>query len=145
MKKIFFSLLIIPFASIGGFSNSSLHYNSKPIEIRSGEWPIILEESPDRAGAVYTLQFRDMQVMTSSVMDTLVFPNLSQLKYFETALTTLKSGNTGDMARFKDYSIARTDKKNDGTWYTLKLKYTLTDFKQSEADFMVKTIRGLKF
>ena len=78
-------------------------------------------------------------------MDTLPFPNTSQLKYFEKALTTLKAGHNGDIARFKDYSITRADKKYEGTWYLLKIKFGLTDFKQSEADLMINTIRGLKF
>ena len=143
MKKVFLSLLLIPFAGIGRFDNSALH-SKKPVEIRSGDWPIILERSVDRADTSYSIQFRDMQVMNASVMDTLLFPDVTQLKYFEKALTTLKAGSTGDMARFKTYSVTKTNKK-DGAWYILKLKWTATDFKQSEADLLAKTIAGLKF
>jgi hypothetical protein len=144
MKKVFLCLLLMPFAGIGRFDSSSLR-SKKPVEIRSGDWPIILERSINNYDTSYSIQFRDMQVSTSSVLDTLALPDLTQLKYFEKALTTLKAGSTGDMARFKNYSLTRTDKKNEGTWYILRLKWTLTDFKQSEADLLVKTIRGLQF
>ena len=144
MKHLFFCLLIISFAGSGGFTRIPL-YNDKPVEIRSGEWPIMLQRTIERSDTTYSLQFRDAQVLSVSVMDTLPFPDLSQLKYFEKALTTLKTGNNGDIAKFKNYSIIRADKKYEGTWYMLKLKWSLTNFRQSEADLMIKTIRGLKF
>ena len=144
MKQLFFSLLIIPFAGRVWFNRIPLH-NDKPVEIRSGEWPIMLQRTIEQSDTTYSLQFRDAQVLSVPVMDTLPFPDLSQLKYFEKALTTLKTGHNGDIARFKNYSIVRADKKYEGTWYILKLKWSLTNFRQSEADLMINTIRGLKF
>jgi len=76
-------------------------------------------------------------------MDTLSFSNLQQLRYFEKALTTLKSGNNGDIAKFKDYSLKRADKKYEGIWYILRHQWGSTDFRQPEADIMIKTIRSL--
>ncbi|MEO5681996.1 MAG: hypothetical protein ABIQ88_05100 [Chitinophagaceae bacterium] len=145
MKKIFLSLLIIPVAGIGRFNRMHLLPTDKPVEIRTGEWPLLLQRSIEQSDTTYSLQFRDVQVLSGVVMDTLAFTNTAQLKYFEKALTTLKTGHTGDIARFKDYSITRADKKYEGVWYILKIKWGLTDFKQAEADLMVKTIRGLKF
>jgi len=144
MKKLFFSLLLIPFAGIGRL-NHILPPAGNLVEIRSGKWPIILQRDIAQPDTVYSLQFRDAQVLSSLVMDTLSFPNTSQLKYFEKALTALKTGKTGDIAKFKNYSITRADKKYEGVWYILKLKWSLTDFRQSEADLMIKTIKGLKF
>lgn len=141
MKKLFLSLLVIPFS---GIDRAPLSANN-PIEIRSGDWPILLETNIRGSDTSYLLQFRDVQVLNSVVMDTLAFPNPSQLRYFEKALTTLKAGHNGDIAKFKDYSIVRADKKYEGVWYLLKIKWGLTDFKQSEADILVKTIRGVKF
>jgi hypothetical protein len=144
MKTIFFCLLIIAMAGIswvGGMHTSA----SKLVEIRTGQWPIILETTIERSDTSYSLQFRDVQVLNSVVMDTLPFANSTQLKYFEKALTTLKAGHNGDIAKFKDYSIVRADKKYEGTWYLLKIKWGMTDFKQSEADMLIKTIRGTKF
>ena len=141
MKKLLLGLLIIPFAGINrGFLSAG-----SAVEIRSGDWPILLQRSIDRSDTTYSLQFRDVQVLNSVVMDTLAFPNSTQLKYFEKALTTLKTGNNGDIARFKDYSIKRADKKYEGTWYILQIKWGLTDFKQADADIMIKPIRAQKF
>ncbi|MEO5592890.1 MAG: hypothetical protein ABIR15_09440 [Chitinophagaceae bacterium] len=144
MKKIFLSLLLIPFAGLG-----RLHSMPPPsgsiVEIRSGKWPIIMQREIAQTDTTYSLQFRDAQVLSSLVMDTLSFPNSSQLKYFEKALSVLKTGKTGDIAKFKNYSITRADKKYEGVWYILKLKWSLTDFRQSEADLMINTIKGLKF
>jgi len=135
---------MIPFAGNGGMPGISESTHS-PIEIRSGQWPIQLERTIQQSDTSYSLQFRDAQVLSSVVMDTLPFSNLSQLKYFEKALSILKTGNNGDIARFKDYSVKRADKKYEGTWYILQIKWGLTDFRQSEADLMVKTIRESKF
>ncbi len=144
MKTILLSLLIIALAGIGWVSR--MHQPASYLtEIRSGDWPIVLETTVGGFDTSYSLQFRDVQVLNSVVMDTLAFPNSTQLKYFEKALTTLKAGHNGDIARFKDYSVARADKKYEGTWYLLKIKFGMTDFKQSEADILVKTIRGAKF
>ena len=144
MKKVFLSLLLIPFAGIGRL-NSTHASHGEPVEVRSGEWPILLQRSIAQSGTSYSLQFRDMQVMSTVVMDTLSFPDISQLRYFEKALTVLKTGHNGDIAKFSDYSIKRADRKYRDTSYILKIKWGLTDFKQSEADILIKTIRGLKF
>jgi hypothetical protein len=138
MKKLILSLFIVPFAGKAGFNSAPPSPNNL-FEIRSGDWPIVLEKS----GTSYSLQFRDMQVLTDVVMDTLPFPDLSQLKYFEKALSVLKTAKNGDIAKFKDYSIKRADKKYEGVWYILRIKWGLTDFRQSEADIMINTIRGL--
>ena len=144
MKQLLLGLLVIPFATIGWMNRIPQPANN-PVEIRSGEWPILLERTIEQSDTSYSLQFRDVKVRSAVVMDTLPFPNLVQLKYFEKALTTLQTGHNGDIARFKDYSIKRADKKYEGVWYMLEIKWGLTDFRQPEADLMIKTIRGLKF
>ncbi|MHA4809736.1 hypothetical protein ACX0G9_16600 [Flavitalea flava] len=142
MKKLLLSALLLPFASLAGFiANPSESKNL--LEVRAGDWPINLDRYIDRRDTTYLLMFRDQQVMSGVVMDTLPFPGLQQLKYFEQALTVLKTGHNGDIARFKTYSLKRADKKNEGTWYILRDKYGLTDFQQTEADMMTKTIKGL--
>lgn len=135
--------MILALAGLGWVSRMHNSTN-KLVEIRSGDWPIVLESAIGRSDTSYTLQFRDVQVLNSVVMDTLAFANTAQLVYFEKALTILKTGHNGDIARFKDYSVARADKKYEGTWYLLKVKWGMTDFRQSEADILVKTIRGIK-
>lgn len=141
MKRLILSALLLPFAGKAGLH--SAHSADNLVEVRSGQWPINLERNTDRSGTSYSIIFRDQQVMNGEVLDTLVFSNLEQLKYFEKALTVLKTGHNGDIARFKDYTLKRADKKFDGVWYILQPKYGTTDFQQPEADIMTKTIRGL--
>ena len=140
MKKLLLSVLFIPFAGLHRIPSLSTTHLA---EVRSGEWPMDLERDVDRGDTSYSLIFRDQQVDDGVLMDTLAFPNLQQLKYLEKALTVLKSGHNGDIARFSNYSIKRADKKFDGVWYMLTDKYGLTDFQQPEADIMCKTIKGL--
>jgi hypothetical protein len=142
MKELLLSFLLISFCGDLGHPTRRTSSDNL-VEVRTGDWPISLERSVEDADTSYSLQFRDNQVLTSVVMDTLPFVNLSQLKYFGQALSVLRVGSNGDIARFKDYSIKRTDRKSDGTWYVLQHKYGITDFKQPEADIMISTIRKL--
>jgi len=139
MKRLILCSLFIPFAGFNGAYNSS----DNLVEIRSGDWPIILERTIEKRDTSFSLQFRNQQVLNEMVMDTLPFPNLQQLKYFEKALSVLKTGKNGDIAKFKNYSIKRAEKKYEGIWYILRLKWSSTDFRQPEADLMINTIRNL--
>jgi hypothetical protein len=142
MKKLILFAIFLPFAShqkaLKRESNST-----NILEVRTGEWPINLEKNTGRSGTSYSLLFRDQQVVSGVMMDTLEFPDLGQLKYFGKALTVLKTGHNGDIAKFKDYSIKRAEKKYEGIWYILRIKFGLTDFRQPEADLMISTIRAL--
>src|ERR1700761_8079812 len=71
-------------------------------DVRTGAWPMNLERDIDRRDTSYSLIFRDQQVLDAVVMDTLVFENVGQLRYFKQALEVLKKGNNGDIANFKD-------------------------------------------
>jgi hypothetical protein len=139
MKKLILISLFIPFAGKAGF-NSVHKPSTNLVEVRSGDWPINLEKESDNS---YSLQFRDEQYMNVVVMDTLPFADLSQLKYFEQALSVLKTGVNGDIAKFKDYSIKKVATKKDAIWYMLRFKWSLTNFQQPEADIMINAIKNL--
>src|ERR1700730_3157273 len=143
MKRLILSSMLIPFVAWMGINGGRHRLSPDQVEIRSGKWPILLEKSTAIPGAAYSLQFRDQQVVTGVVMDTLPFPNLVQLKYFEEALSTLKTGNNGDIAKFKDYSIKRAEVKREAVWYILRIKWGLTNFQQPESDIMIRTIKNL--
>ncbi len=141
MKRLFLSALFLPFAGGAGYRADPSTTNLA--DVRSGKWPISLEQWVERRDTSYVLLFRDQQVMNAEVMDTLPFLNLQQLQYFEKALSALKTGNNGDIARFKDYTIKRTDKKFEGTSYLLRYEEGLTEFRQPEADILRSAIRKL--
>jgi hypothetical protein len=66
------------------------------------------------------------------------------LRYFQKGLAALKKGATGDIAKFKDYTIKRVDIKKDGIWYILSCGMgSITNFKQTEADKIISAITTL--
>ncbi len=142
MKKFILSALLLPFADKAGL-NTFPPESKNLVEVRAGAWPINMERDIEPSGTSYSLIFRNQEVMTGVSLDTLEFPNLGQLQYFEKALTALKTGTNGDIAKFSDYSIKKVLKKYDSTWYLLRLKWSSTEFRQSEADIMRKTIKSL--
>src|SRR6202012_5490837 len=96
----------------------------------------------------YVLNFRDQQESQSVNMETLKFGNLGQLKYFGQGLMALTKGNTGDIAKFKEYTVKRMDVKKQGqkgsVWYVLTSNDgTMTQFQQGELDRMVAAIKTL--
>jgi hypothetical protein len=143
MKKILLCALMFPCAAMHTGPNHEFPSSTNLVEVRSGTWPINMERDIEYRDTSYSLIFRNQEIMTDVVLDTLEFGNLTQLRYFEKALTALKSGGNGDIAKFKDYSIKRTDNKLQPTSYLLRLKWSSTEFKQPEADLMRKTVRGL--
>ncbi|MBS1949037.1 MAG: hypothetical protein JST47_14845 [Bacteroidetes bacterium] len=142
MKKIICSVLLLPCAIKAGLN--PFHPSSTVlVEARKGDWPITLQQTVEKSRISYFLEFRDEQVLTSEVLDTLTFGDLTQLKYFQQALSVLKAGNNGDVAKFKDYSIKRSDIKNQGRSYLLRYQWGLTNFRQPEADTLISVIRKL--
>jgi hypothetical protein len=111
------------------------------VEIRGGAWPIDLERTTDRPGVSYSLIFRDESEMNGTVLDTLDFADAQQLRYFGKGLTALQHGSNGDIARFKDYTLTRADKKVGGIFYILRPIYGTTSFQQPEADRIKQTIQ----
>ena len=132
MKKLLLTVL-----SVGVM----VHRGPGSVEVRNGAWPISLERTTDRPGVSFSLIFRDQEVMNEEVLDTLDFADAQQLRFFGQGLTALKNGHSGDVAKFKDYSITRADKKFGGIWYILRPQYGSTSFQQPEADIMLKAIK----
>jgi hypothetical protein len=144
MKKIIlFAFLALPFLGKAQFTitNSS---TTSLLEVREGVWPMELQRIIKETDTCYVLEFRDQQYRNVVNMSTLRFGNMLQLRYFMQGLAALKKGNTGDIAKFKDYTIKRIDVKNTGIWYTLSCgEGELTNFQQSDADKMITAIKTL--
>ncbi|HZK65600.1 MAG TPA: hypothetical protein VFC34_15770 [Puia sp.] len=142
MKKSILFSAVLPLAGIVGFSlvNST---TTNLLEVRPDPWPINLQRIISKRDTSYALEFRDQQILTGVMLDTLPFANLEQLKYFEQGLSVLKMGNNGDVANYKDYSIKRTNVRKEPTWYLLRFQSGLTNFQQPEADKMIEAIKGL--
>jgi hypothetical protein len=118
------------------------------MEPRTGNWPLDLQRVIRESDTCYVLAFRDQQESQSVNMETLKFGNRGQIKYFEQGLDALAKGNTGDIAKFKEYTIKRMDVKKQGqkgmVWYILTCNDgTSTNFQQPEADRMIAAIKLL--
>ena len=142
MKKIILISLFIPFFGKAQFkivNTATINL----LELRSDTWPINLQRVTKQSDTTYVVNFRTQEYTKDVIMKALVFPNLTQFRYFQKALAALKSGSTGDVAEFKDYTIKRVDIKKEGIWYTLSYDGAVTNFQQTEADKMIAAIGSL--
>jgi hypothetical protein len=147
MKKLFVLFFLLPCFAKAQFTivNTSTVSLMEP---RTGNWPLDLQRVIRESDTSYVLNFRDQQESQSVNMETLKFGNLSQLRYFGQGLVALTKGNTGDIAKFKEYTIKRMDVKKAGqkgqVWYVLACDDgTMTNFQQPEADRMIAAIKVL--
>jgi hypothetical protein len=143
MKKLILILFFVPF-----FANAQFKIVNTAtinlVELRTGTWPINLQRITKESDTTYVLLFRDQQYTNAENMTTLKFRDVEQLKYFQKGLSALKAGSNGDIAKFKEYSIKRSDVKRDGVWYVLTCgDGPLTNFQQPEADKLIAAISSL--
>lgn len=141
MKHLILISLFLPFAAKAQFTivNTS---TINLVELREGgAWPINLQRIIKESDTAFVLQFRDQQYTNDVIMTTLRFHDMQQLKYFQKGLAALKNGSTGDIAKFKDYTIKRVDVNKEGVQYILICDAgATTNFKQPEADKMIAAI-----
>jgi hypothetical protein len=139
MKKFLILILFSPLAMKAQFKivNSATTSIS---DVRQGTWPISLLRITKQNDTCYVLQFRTQEYSNSVIIKTLKFCDIKQLKYFQQGLTALKTGNNGDVAEFKDYTIKRVDIYKEQTSYILTCDGGLTNFQQPEAERMIAAI-----
>jgi hypothetical protein len=143
MKKLILISLFFPFFAKAQFkivNTATINL----LELRAGTWPITLQRITKESDTCYVLLFRDQQYTNVVDMSTLRFPDLEQMRFFQKGLSALKNGSTGDIAKFKEYTIKRVDVKKEGVWYILTCEEgALTNFQQPEADKMIAAIANL--
>jgi hypothetical protein len=139
MKKFLILILFSPLAMKAQFKivNSATTSIS---DVRQGTWPISLLRITKSNDTCYVLQFRTQEYNNSVIIKTLKFCDIKQLKYFQQGLTALKTGNNGDVAEFKDYTIKRVDIYKEQTSYILTCDGGITNFQQPEAERMIAAI-----
>ena len=139
MKNLLLFILLSPLAMKAQFKivNSA---TINIVDVRQGTWPISLQRITKPSDTCYVLQFRTQEYNNSVIIKTLKFRDLGQLKYFQQGLAALKTGNNGDVAEFKDYTIKRVDVYKEGISYILTCDGGLTNFQQPEAHRMMAAI-----
>ena len=150
MKHIILLFLFVPFF-VGARAQFTLTNTSTisiaDLRVDPDPWPLALQRVIKSSDTVYILSFRDKQFPNSVNMSTLKFGNLEQLRYFQKALSALKSSSNGEQADFKNFSIKRTDirgpKKMEVKYVLTCTDGDLTDIQQPEADKLVAAIKAL--
>ncbi len=143
MKKLIALSFLLPLLTKAQFKIVNTSTISL-VELRSSTWPINLQRVCKESDTSYVLNFRDQGHLNDVIMQTLRFRDLEQLKYFQKGLSALKTGNNGDVAEFKDYTIKRVDVKKQPVNYILNCgEGGLTNFQQPEADQMIEAILKL--
>ena len=147
MKKLIVLLFLVPLFAKAQFTivNTSTVSLMEP---RTGNWPLDLQRIIRESDTCYVLAFRDQEESQSVNMETLKFGDVDQLKYFQKGLEALKKGNTGDIAKYKDYTLKRMDVKKPGVkgtvWYVITCNDgAMTNFQQPEADRMIAAIKAI--
>lgn len=130
-------LLIIPllFHLSGGSVLKRVFYPEVDLmQVRMAPWPINMQRIVYYTDTCYAIQFRDQTAMNAVLYKTMDLETLEQLKYFRDGLVTLKKGQNGDVAEFRDYSIKKVGTKKENSWYILSYDGAVTNFQEAQAN-----------
>jgi hypothetical protein len=129
--------------SPGSWFNKTSYPEVDLLQVRLAPWQINMQRIIYFTDTCYALQFRDQSKMNSVNIKTMDLETLEQLKYFRDGLTTLKKGNTGDVAVFRNYSLKKVGTKKDNAWYILSYDDAVTNFQEAQANRIIYIINNL--
>ena len=130
-------LLVIPlFFHLGGAGSIErvLYPEVDLMQVRMAPWPINMQRIVYYTDTCYAIQFRDQSAMNAVLYKTMDLETLEQLKYFRDGLITLKKGQNGDVAEFRNYSIKKVGTKKENSWYILSYDGAVTNFQEAQAN-----------
>jgi hypothetical protein len=126
-----------------------LHYTNGPVvkkayyptvdcmTVRLAPWLINMQRLVYDIDTCYAIQFRDQSIMNAVSLKTMNLETMEQLKYFKEGLLTLKKGQHGDIAVYRNYSIKRVGTRKENTWYILSYDGAVTNFQEAQANRMI--------
>jgi hypothetical protein len=133
-------LLLISFL-IHAAPNRGIKQTSYPevnqMQVRLAPWPINMQRVVYFTDTCYAIQFRDQSTMNGVAIKTMDLETLEQLKYFKEGLVTLKKGQNGDVAEFRNYSLKKVGTKKENTWYILSYDGAVTNFQEAQANRII--------
>jgi hypothetical protein len=138
-------LLVIPlFFHMGGTAgiNQVFYPEVDLVQVRLAPWLINMQRIVYYTDTCYAIQFRDQSTMNAVIYKTMDFETLEQLKYFKEGLITLKKGQNGDVAEFRNYSIKKVGTKKENSWYILNYDGAVTNFQEAQANRIVFIINS---
>jgi len=112
------------------------------MNVRLAPWPINLQRVIYYTDTCYAFQFRDQSTMNGIAIKTMDLETMEQLKYFREGLTTLKKGNNGDIAEFRNYTIKKVGTKKENSWYILSYDGAVTNFQEPQVNRMIFIINN---
>jgi len=136
-------LLFIPlfFHIGGGTGNKNTFYPEVNLmQVRLAPWSINMQRIIYYTDTCYAIQFRDQAMMNAVAYKTMDLETMEQLKYFKEGLLTLKKGQNGDVAEFRNYTIKKVGTKKENSWYILSYEGAVTNFQEAQANRIIYII-----
>jgi hypothetical protein len=131
---------------VHGGENSGLKKQLYPdvnlMTVRMAPWPINMQRVIYYTDTCYAFQFRDQSTMNAVAIKTLDLETVEQMKYFKEGLLTLKKGNNGDVAEFRNYTVKRVGTKKENSWYILSYDGAVTNFQEAQLNRIIFIING---
>jgi hypothetical protein len=130
-------LLVIPLLfHLGGAASIKRAFYPEVdlMQVRMAPWPINMQRIVYYSDTCYAIQFRDQSAMNAVLYKTMDLETVEQLKYFRDGLITLKKGQNGDVAEFRNYSIKKVGNKKENFWYILSYDGAVTNFQEAQAN-----------
>jgi len=127
---------------VGSWSKKAYYPDVNLMPVRLAPWPINMQRIVYFTDTCYAIQFRDQSTMNAVIYKTMDLETLEQLKYFKEGLLTLKKGQNGDVAEFRNYSIKKVGTKKENSWYILSYDGGVTNFQEAQANrilFIINT------
>jgi len=112
------------------------------IQVRLAPWPINLQRVIYYTDTCYAIQFRDQSTMNSFAIKTMDLETMEQLKYLKEGLLTLKKGQNGDVAEFRNYTLKKVGTKKENSWYILSYDGAVTNFQEAQANRIIFIINS---
>lgn len=138
-------LLVIPlFFHLGGAAGikTAFYPEVDLMQVRLAPWSINMQRIVYYTDTCYAIQFRDQSAMNAVLYKTMDFETLEQLKYFREGIMTLKKGQNGDVAEFRDYTLKKVGTKKENSWYILNYDGAVTNFQEAQANRIVFIINS---
>ena len=107
------------------------------MQVRLAPWSINMQRIVYYTDTCYAIQFRDQATMNAVIYKTMDLETLEQLKYFKEGLLTLKKGQNGDIAEFRNYTIKKVGTKKENSWYILNYDGAVTNFQEAQANRII--------
>jgi hypothetical protein len=141
MKYVLLISMFLHSGSGNGYKKSA-YPEVDLVQVRLAPWPINMQRVIYYTDTCYAIQFRDQSTMNSFAIKTMDLETMEQLKYFKEGLLTLKKGQNGDVAEFRNYTLKKVGTKKENSWYILSYDGAVTNFQEAQANRIIFIINS---